>query len=102
MVRDQRVGDERDGRERGTLGGAGRPATTARVTTWAVECGAPKSLMRRALNKNSIPERPELVMDGLGAKDGSNAAKARDITSTDGSSLFVGSSGTGGPYERSR
>ena len=72
------------------------------VATWAVECGAPNSLMRRGLNKLSIPVGTELVVDGFGAKNGSNTANARDITLPDGSQFFVGSSGTGAPYERSR
>ena len=71
-----------------------------RVVTWAIECGAPNSLMRRGLNKNSIPIGTELVIDGFGAKDGSNTANARDITLPDGSTFFAGSSGTGAPYER--
>ena len=70
------------------------------VATWAVECGAPNSLMRRGLNKLSIPVGTELVVDGFGAKNGSNTANARDITLPDGSQFFVGSSGTGAPYER--
>ena len=70
------------------------------VDTWAVECGAPNSLMRRGLNKNSIPVGTELVIDGFGAKNGSNTANARDITFPDGSQFFVGSSGTGAPYDR--
>ncbi len=72
------------------------------VATWAVECGAPNSLMRRGLNKLSIPVGTELVVDGFGAKNGSNTANARDITLPDGSQFFVGSSGAGAPYERSR
>ena len=70
------------------------------VVTWAIECGAPNALMRRGLNKNSIPVGTELVIDGFGAKNGSNTANARDITFPDGSQFFVGSSGTGAPYER--
>ena len=70
------------------------------TVTWAIECGAPNSLMRRGLNKNSIPIGTELVIDGFGAKNGSNTANARDITFPDGSQFFVGSSGTGAPYER--
>ena len=70
------------------------------VVTWAIECGAPNSLMRRGLNKNSIPVGTELVIEGFGAKDGSTTANARDITFPDGSTFFVGSSGTGAPYER--
>ena len=69
------------------------------VVTWAVECGAPNSLMRRGLNKNSVPAGTALVIDGFGAKDGSNTANARDITLPDGSQFFVGSSGTGAPYD---
>ena len=32
-----------------------------KVETWAIECGAPNSLMRRGLNKNSIPIGTELL-----------------------------------------
>ena len=70
------------------------------VVTWAIECGAPNALMRRGLNKNSLPVGTELVIDGFGAKNGSNTANARDITLPDGSQFFVGSSGTGAPYDR--
>ena len=72
------------------------------TVTWAVECGAPNPLLRRGLNKNSIPVGTELVIDGFGAKNGSNTANARDITLPDGSNFFVGSSGTGAPYDPSR
>ena len=70
------------------------------IVTWAIECGAPNSLMRRGLNKNSIPVGTELVIEGFRAKDGSTTANASDITFPDGSTFFVGSSGTGAPYER--
>ena len=70
------------------------------VVTWAIECGAPNALMRRGLNKNSLPVGTELVIDGFGAKNGSTTANARDITLPDGSQFFVGSSGTGAPYDR--
>ena len=69
------------------------------VESWAIECGAPNALIRRGLNKNSIPAGTELVVDGYGAKDGSNTANARDITLPDGSQFFVGSSGTGAPRD---
>ncbi len=70
---------------------------TGNVESWAIECGAPNALIRRGLNKNSIPAGTELVVDGYGAKDGSNTANARDITLPDGSQFYVGSSGTGAP-----
>lgn len=75
-------------------------ADDGQVSSWAIECGAPNSLLRRGLNKNSIPVGTALVIDGFGAKDGSNTANARDIMLPDGSTFFVGSSGTGAPYER--
>jgi len=74
--------------------------TDGKVQTWAIECGAPNSLIRRGLNKNSIPVGTELVVDGFQAKDGSTSANARDITLPDGKKFFVGSSGTGAPYEK--
>ena len=67
------------------------------VESWAIECGAPNALIRRGLNKNSVPAGTVLVVDGFGAKDGSNTANARDITLPDGSQFYVGSSGTGAP-----
>jgi len=67
------------------------------VENWAIECGAPNALIRRGLNKNSVPVGTELVVDGYGAKDGSNTANARDITLPDGSQFYAGSSGTGAP-----
>jgi len=39
------------------------------------------------------------VIDGYQAKDGSRRANGRDITFPDGKKLFMGSSGTGAPYE---
>ena len=74
--------------------------TDGKVVSWAIECGAPNSLLRRGLNKTSIPAGTELVIDGFRAKDGSPTANARDITLPDGKKFFVGSSGTGAPYEK--
>ena len=54
-----------------------------KATSWAIECGAPNSLMRRGLNKNSIPIGTEIVVDGYQARDGSTTANARDITTPD-------------------
>jgi hypothetical protein len=70
-----------------------------KTTTWAVECGAPNALLRRGWNKNSLPIGSQIVVDGYRAKNGSTTANAKDITFPDGKKLFVGSSGTGAPYE---
>jgi hypothetical protein len=71
-----------------------------KVASWAIECGAPNSLLRRGLNKTSIPTGTQLVIDGYQARDGSTTANAKDITFPDGKKFFVGSSGTGAPYEK--
>ena len=40
-----------------------------------------------------------VVIDGYRAKDWSRRANGRDLTFEDGKKLFMGSSGTGAPYE---
>jgi hypothetical protein len=42
----------------------------------------------------------EVKISGYQAKDGSNRANGRDITYPDGRKLFLGSTGTGAPYEQ--
>ncbi|MGE3511980.1 MAG: DUF6152 family protein [Vicinamibacterales bacterium] len=71
-----------------------------KTETWAIECGAPNALLRRGWTKESLPIGAEIVVDGYRAKNGSNTANAKDITTADGKKMFVGSSGTGAPYER--
>jgi len=73
-----------------------------KTTTWAIECGAPNALLRRGWNKNSLPIGSEIVVDGYRAKNGSSTANAKDITFPDGKKLFMGSSGTGAPYEEKK
>ena len=72
---------------------------TGKITTWAIECGAPNALLRRGWNKNNMPIGTEVVIEGYRAKNGSAIANAKDITLPDGRKLFVGSAGTGAPYE---
>jgi len=75
---------------------------SGKTTTWAIECGAPNALLRRGWNKNSLPIGSEIVVDGYRAKNGSSTANAKDITFPDGKKLFMGSSGTGAPYEEKK
>jgi len=70
------------------------------VQKWMVEGGAPNALLRRGWNRNSLPAGTKIQVQGFQAKDGSFRANGRDITFTDGTKLFVGSSGTGAPDER--
>jgi hypothetical protein len=71
-----------------------------KVEQWVVEGGAPNALLRRGWNKNSLPMGLEIIVEGFQAKDGSLRANGRDITFPDGTKLFVGSSGTGAPYDK--
>ena len=72
------------------------------VTEWMIEGGAPNALLRRGFTKDSLPVGTEILVEGYQAKDGSNRANGRDITFKDGKKLFVGSSGTGAPYDKDK
>jgi len=69
------------------------------MVNWAIEAGTPNVLFRRGFNKASLVPGTEIVIDGYQAKDGSHRANGRDLTLPDGRKLFLGSSGTGAPYE---
>jgi hypothetical protein len=71
------------------------------VENWAIEAGTPNVLFRRGFTKESLLPGTEVVVDGYQAKDGSHRANGRDLTLPDGRKLFLGSSGTGAPYESS-
>jgi hypothetical protein len=60
------------------------------VTNWMVEGGSPNALIRRGINKNSLPEGTDIIVDGYAAKDGTNRANGRNVTFADGRKLFVG------------
>jgi len=67
---------------------------------WMVEGGTPNTLMRNGVTKSTLPIGTEVIVDGYQAKDRSNRANGRDVTLADGRKLFVGSSGTGAPYDK--
>jgi hypothetical protein len=71
-----------------------------KMETWDVEAGAPNALFRRGFRKDSLPPGIEIVIEGYRAKSGKNMANGRDITFADGRKLFMGSSGTGAPYDK--
>jgi hypothetical protein len=66
---------------------------------WMVEGGTPNSLLRRGLKRDTIQPGQAIVVDGYQAKDRSNRANGRDVTLADGRKFFMGSSGTGAPYD---
>lgn len=69
---------------------------------WMVEGGTPNSLLRRGLKRDTIKIGQVVVVDGYQAKDRSNRANGRDVTFEDGRKFFLGSSGTGAPYDKER
>jgi len=69
---------------------------------WAFEGGTPNVLFRRGFTKQSLLPGTQVKVDGYQAKDGTRRANGRDVTFTDGKKLFLGSSGTGAPYELKR
>lgn len=69
---------------------------------WMVEGGTPNSLLRRGLKRDTIKIGQIVVVDGYQAKDRSNRANGRDVTFEDGQKFFLGSSGTGAPYDKER
>jgi hypothetical protein len=69
------------------------------VEEWMIEAGTPNTLMRRGFTKESLPPGTEVLVDGYQSKDGSNRANGRDLTLPNGQTLFLGSTGTGAPYD---
>jgi Family of unknown function (DUF6152) len=60
------------------------------TVAWMIEGGSPNSLLKRGVNRNSVPVGSELVIDGYQARDGSNRAVGRNISFADGRPLFFG------------
>lgn len=69
---------------------------------WAFEAGTPNVLFRRGFTRDSLLPGTDISVDGYQAKDGTNRANGRDVTFVDGTKLFLGSSGTGAPWELAR
>ena len=70
---------------------------------WELEAGTPNTLVRRGLNKTLLTAGTEVVVRGYQSKDQicnpNCKGSGRNITFPDGTSLFMGSSGTGAPSD---
>ena len=75
------------------------PQDDGTAQRWMIEGGPPTSLLRRGFTRASLLAGTDVFVDGFRAKDGSQKANGRDVTFTDGSKLFLGSSGTGAPRD---
>lgn len=72
------------------------------VENWGVEGGSPNALMRRGFSRDQLKPGTKVVVFGYQAKDGTRRINGRDVTYPDGKKIFLGSSGTGAPYEVAR
>ena len=73
------------------------------IERWAFEAGTPNVLFRRGFTKDSLLPGTEVRITGYQAKDGSRHANGHEMTFVaDGTTLFMGSSGTRAPYELER
>jgi hypothetical protein len=72
------------------------------VEQWMVEAGTPNTLYRRGLTKDALQPGTHVVVDGYQSKDGARRANGRDLKLPDGQTLFLGSSGTGAPYDEKK
>lgn len=75
------------------------PLADGTVEKWAIEAGTPNVLFRRGFTKETLLPGTAIVVEGYRSKDGSRRANGRDLTLPDGTTLFLGSSGTGAPTE---
>lgn len=75
------------------------PGPDGKVSSWMIEAGSPNVLLRRGFTKNTVAPGTRVVVDGYQAKDSSLRANGRDVVLPDGRKLFLGSSGTGAPYD---
>src|SRR3984957_6549453 len=72
------------------------------VTSWMVEAGSPNVRLRRGFSKGTVSAGTPVVVEGYQSKDGSQRANGRDITLPNGQKLFLGSQGTGAPYDEKK
>jgi hypothetical protein len=64
-----------------------------KVVNWAIEAGAPNTLLRRGLRRADFPLGTEVVIEGYQAKDGTAKANGHKVTFADGRNFFLGASG---------
>jgi hypothetical protein len=60
-----------------------------KVTKWNIEMGSPNALIRRGINKTSVPVGAEVTIDGYRARDNSTTLNASTVKTADGRELFA-------------
>jgi hypothetical protein len=67
-----------------------RKDESGKVTRWNFEMGSPNGLLTRGWKKTDLKVGDQVIVEGYGAKDGSNVANAATVTLADGRKLFGG------------
>jgi len=71
-----------------------------KVVEWELETANVTSLQRRGWKPTSLKPGDAVIITGFRAKDGSNLAAARTVSTGDGKKLFVGSPDDGSPSQQ--
>lgn len=61
-----------------------------KAARWGFEMGSPNGLLHRGWKRTELKQGDRITVEGYRAKDGSNVANARTVTTPDGRKLFGG------------
>ena len=64
-----------------------------KAVTWAIETGSTNALLKSGLRRTDFPPGAEIVIKGYRAKDGTNTANGRSVTTADGRIFFTAADG---------
>jgi Spy/CpxP family protein refolding chaperone len=70
-----------------------------KVEQWTIEAGGAATLQTHGFTKDSVKVGTEVVVDGYQSKDGALRVHGRELTLPSGQPLFIGSTGSGAPYD---
>ena len=68
-----------------------------KIQNWAVETGAPLTLIRQGGDKKSLAVGTEIIVEGWLARDGSKTVNGRTIKFGDGRAILAGTSNSSTP-----
>jgi hypothetical protein len=69
------------------------------IEHWMIEAAGASALLSRGLTRDFLAIGTEIIVNGYLSTDGSLRANGRDLTAPNRQPLFIGSAGTGAPYD---
>jgi Spy/CpxP family protein refolding chaperone len=69
------------------------------VDQWMIEAAGASALLSRGFTRDFLKIGTEVIVNGYQSTDGSLRANGRDLTVPNRQPLFIGSAGTGAPYD---